>query len=215
MIFINCGVEVIKKYFPELNPLQYEQLSQMNRLYRYWNAKINVVSRKDVDHLEVHHILHSLSIARIISFKTGTDVLDVGTGGGFPGIPLAILFPDSNFTLIDSIRKKIMVVTEISEALGLSNVFPVHGRAEKVGDKFDFVISRAVTNLPLFTSWVRNNIKSESYNEIKNGIIYLKGGDFQDELNEVHIPARIYNITDFFEEKFFETKKIVYLEVTG
>lgn len=208
-------MDLIKKYFTQLNPIQEKQFSDLGRLYRHWNARINVVSRKDIDQLEIRHILHSLSIARLISFKPGTHILDVGTGGGFPGIPLAIMFPESTFTLADSIGKKIKVVGEISSAIGLTNIIPLHTRVEKIPDRFDFIVSRAVTRLPVFISWVKDKFKQNSFNELHNGILYLKGGDFQNELDEVISPVRIFDIADLFEEDFFETKKIVYVMHEG
>lgn len=205
----------IKKYFPNLTEVQLQQFSQLEELYSFWNAQINVISRKDVDNFYERHVLHALAIAKIITFKPETKILDVGTGGGFPGIPLAILFPETDFLLVDSIGKKIKVVNEVALALGLTNVKGVHQRAEKVKGNFDFVISRAVTRMNKFVPWVINKFKSHSQNTLPNGIIYLKGGDLNEELNEVkfkHKPT-VYKISDYFEGEFFETKKIVHVRM--
>lgn len=205
----------IKKYFPNLTEVQLQQFSQLEELYSFWNAQINVISRKDVDNFYERHVLHALAIAKVITFKPETKILDVGTGGGFPGIPLAILFPETDFLLVDSIGKKIKVVNEVALALGLTNVKGVHQRAEKVKGNFDFVISRAVTRMNKFVPWVINKFKSHSQNTLPNGIIYLKGGDLNEELNEVkfkHKPT-VYKISDYFEGEFFETKKIVHVRM--
>lgn len=201
---------IITKYFPNLTETQLRQFEMLEGLYQDWNAKINVISRKDIDELYVRHVLHSLGIAKVISFLPESRILDVGTGGGFPGIPLAILFPESNFFLIDAIGKKIQVVQEVAKALGLQNVTATHGRAEKVKGEFDFVVSRAVTNMSDFVKWVRNKTTKESRHPLKNGILYLKGGDLTEEL-AVYQTAKIYDLSDYFEEDFFETKKMVHL----
>jgi 16S rRNA (guanine527-N7)-methyltransferase len=206
-------MELLEKYFSTLSSYQIEQFRLLQQLYSDWNNKINVISRKDIDHLYERHVLHSLAIAKIISFKKDTSVLDVGTGGGFPGIPLAILFPDCHFHLVDSIGKKITVVKAISEALKLSNVSAEQIRAEQLNDKYDFIVSRAVTSFPEFYQWVKQKVKSTSVNELKNGILYLKGGDLNEELQDFFTKVKIIKLADFFEEEFFETKKIVYLPI--
>ena len=203
-------MEEILKYFPEITDLQKEQFQKLFDLYQDWNAKINVISRKDIDELYVRHVLHSLAIAKIQKFEAGTYVLDVGTGGGFPGIPLAILFPETRFYLIDVILKKINVVKAVAEALGLKNVRAEQIRAENVKGDFDFIVSRAVTNMPDFVSWIKDKIKKQNKHELKNGILYLKGGDLTEEL-AAFPQATEYNIADFFEPDFFETKKVVHL----
>jgi 16S rRNA (guanine527-N7)-methyltransferase len=203
-------MEFILKYFPELTEVQISQFQQLEALYHDWNSKINVISRKDIDQLYVKHVLHSLAIAKIQKFEPGTYVLDVGTGGGFPGIPLAILFPDTRFYLIDVILKKINVVKAVAESLELKNVKAEQIRAENVKGDFDFIVSRAVTNMPDFVSWIKDKIKKQQKHELKNGILYLKGGDLTEEL--ASFPnAKEYNISDFFEDDFFETKKVVHL----
>ena len=203
-------MELIQKYFPELSNVQKHQFSQLFELYSDWNAKINVVSRKDIDELYLRHVLHSLGIAKIIQFKTGTKILDVGTGGGFPGIPLAIMFPECSFYLVDSINKKLKVVDAVTESLGLTNVKTFHKRAEDMDNTFDFIISRAVTAMPSFVSWVKNKVIKKSKHELKNGILYLKGGDLTQELKNFP-KATLYNLSDYFEEDFFNTKKVVHL----
>ena len=203
-------MEEILKYFPYLTELQKEQFIKLDFLYHDWNAKINVISRKDIDELYTKHILHSLGIAKITKFEPGTFVLDVGTGGGFPGIPLAILFPETRFYLIDVIAKKIKVVQAVAEALELKNVKAEQIRAELVKGDFDFIVSRAVTNMPDFVSWIKDKIKKKSKHELKNGILYLKGGDLSEELKDFP-KATEYNLSDFFEDEFFETKKVVHL----
>jgi 16S rRNA (guanine527-N7)-methyltransferase len=206
-------MELLEKYFSNLSSYQVEQFRLLQQLYSDWNNKINIISRKDIDHLYERHVLHSLAIAKIISFKKGTSVLDVGTGGGFPGIPLAILFPDCHFHLVDSIGKKITVVKAITEALKLSNASAEQIRAEQLNDKYDFIVSRAVTSFPEFYQWVKQKVKSTSANELKNGILYLKGGDLNEELQDFFTKVKIIKLADFFEEEFFETKKIVYLPI--
>ncbi len=206
-------MELVRKYFEDLQDEQYEKFDMLPELYEYWNSRINVISRKDIDNLEVNHVLHSLSIAKSINFHSNSSICDVGTGGGFPGIPLAILFPKVEFLLIDSIGKKINVVEELVEELGLINVRALNLRAENLDQKFDFIVSRAVTNLPVFTSWIKNKIYPRSKNELSNGILYLKGGDFQDELKSIKYRSEVFNISDHFEEDFFETKKIVHISI--
>jgi len=208
-------VKTILNHFPNLTDLQIQQFSKLEELYTFWNEQINVISRKDVDNFYERHVLHSLAIAKIIEFKPGTKILDLGTGGGFPGIPLAILFPESDFLLVDSIGKKIKVVNEVSAALGLTNVEGMHERGEKIRGNFDFVISRAVTRMNKFVPWVKNKFKSHSLNDLPNGIIYLKGGDLNEELNEVKFKYKptLYKISEFFEGEFFETKKIVHVRM--
>lgn len=203
-------MEEILNYFPNLTDIQKEQFAKLDFLYHDWNAKINVISRKDIDELYTKHVLHSLGIAKIIQFESGTYVLDVGTGGGFPGIPLAILFPETHFYLIDVIAKKIKVVQAVADALELKNVKAEQMRAELVKGDFDFIVSRAVTNMPDFVSWVRNKIKKNNKHGLKNGILYLKGGDLTEEL-AAFPKATEYNLADFFEDEFFETKKVVHL----
>lgn len=204
-------IQIIQKYFPDLTAAQREQFEKLYPLYLEWNSQINVISRKDIDELYVRHVLHSLGIAKFISFKPGEHILDVGTGGGFPGIPLAILFPETHFHLIDSIGKKIKVVREVAASLGLENVEASHIRAEQITDKFNFVISRAVTRLADFYPWVRGKFKKESMQAIPNGILYLKGGDLGEEIKESKLVAELYPLADYFEEDFFETKYVVYV----
>ena len=201
------------KYFPNLTPEQIICFEKMDAIYRDWNEKINLISRKDIDSLYEKHILHSLSIAKIISFRSGTKILDVGTGGGFPGIPLAILFPFSQFVLVDSIGKKIKVVQAVAEDLNLKNVTAIHTRVEEVKGEFDFVISRAVTAFPDFVKLVKKNVSGKQQNSLPNGIIYLKGGDFQEEIKDYKRSAEVREISQFFTEPFFVTKKVVYLPV--
>ncbi|HEU4496585.1 MAG TPA: 16S rRNA (guanine(527)-N(7))-methyltransferase RsmG [Flavobacterium sp.] len=203
-------MEEILKYFPDLSDLQKKQFQQLEELYQDWNAKINVISRKDIDELYAKHVLHSLAISKIQQFEPGACVLDVGTGGGFPGIPLAILFPETQFYLIDVIAKKIRVVQAVAEALELKNVTAEQVRAENVKGDYDFIISRAVTNMPDFVQWVKSKIKKQQKHELKNGILYLKGGDLAEELKDFPKAAE-YNISDFFDNPFFETKKVVHL----
>ena len=203
-------MQEIIKYFPNLTDVQKEQFAKLEALYIEWNAKINVISRKDIDELYTRHVLHSLGIAKVMDFKPGADVMDVGTGGGFPGMPLAILFPETNFYLIDVIAKKIKVVQEVANGLGLKNVKAEQKRAETVNRDFDFVVSRAVTNMPDFVKWVRGKIKKEQNHDLPNGILYLKGGDLTEEL-QVFQKVTLYNLSDYFEGEFFETKKVVHL----
>ena len=203
-------MEEILKQFPNLTALQIQQFEKLQALYEDWNSKINVISRKDIDELYTRHVLHSLGIAKVQEFEKGTYILDVGTGGGFPGIPLAIMFPETRFYLIDVIAKKIKVVNEVANALDLKNVKAEQMRAENVKGDFDFIVSRAVTNMPDFVSWVKTKIKKQNKHELKNGILYLKGGDLTEELKDFP-SAKEYNIAEFFEDEFFETKKVVHL----
>jgi 16S rRNA (guanine527-N7)-methyltransferase len=206
-------MEIIKKYFPELSEKQFNQFAQLKDLYIDWNSKINVISRKDIDELYERHVLHSLAIAKVIQFKKNTKILDVGTGGGFPGIPLAIIFPECSFHLVDSIGKKITVVNEISNAIKLKNLKAEHERAEKIKESYDFIVSRAVTAFPAFYNWVRTKVSKTSFNDLNNGILYLKGGDLSDELKNFQNKITTYNITGFFAESFFETKKVIYFPI--
>jgi 16S rRNA (guanine527-N7)-methyltransferase len=206
-----ASVDIIYKYFPNLTETQKEQFAALEGLYKEWNAQINVVSRKDIDQLYIHHVLHSLSIAKLVEFEPGTDILDVGTGGGFPGIPLAILFPETKFHLVDSIGKKIKVVQNVAEALGLKNVTAEHNRAEKVKGHFDFIVTRAVTRIGELRTWVKTKTKKKSLHEIKNGILALKGGDLSEEILEANISFVIYPLSDYFSEEFFQTKKILHV----
>lgn len=202
-------VDLILKYFPNLSEYQVEQFQKLEPLYLEWNEKINVISRKDTDFLYEKHILHSLGIAKVMQFAPNTKVLDVGTGGGFPGIPLAIMFPEVEFTLIDSIGKKIKVVQGISDGVGLKNVIAIHGRAEKLKEKYHFVVSRAVTKMPEFLRWLKGKFEKEQINQKHNGVLYLKGGDLAEEL--AGIKCEIHQLKNYFEEEFFDTKKVVYL----
>ena len=204
-------MDLILKYFPKLTERQREQYAALLPLYEDWNAKINVISRKDMGNFYEHHVLHSLAIAKVMQFKTMAEVLDVGTGGGFPGIPLAIMFPDANFYLIDSVGKKIKVVQDVVQQLGLKNVRAEQIRAEQVDGDFDFIVSRAVTTLSEFTGWVKGKVSDTHYHKLRNGILYLKGGDLTEELAPFRKKVRTWNISDFFEEEFFETKKVIYL----
>jgi len=204
-------VDYILKYFPDLTDIQRSQFEQMGQLYQNWNSQINVISRKDIDELYIRHILHSLAIARVVSFTPNTSILDVGTGGGFPGIPLATLFPDVKFHLVDSIGKKIKVVNGVCSDLGLQNVTATKSRAEDLAQKYDFVVSRAVTRLKPFHDWVKGKFNKQSDNELKNGILYLKGGDLKEELLESKLRYKLFDLPDYFSEAYFETKKVVYV----
>ena len=203
-------MDLLLKYFPNLTQHQISQFSQLQELYKDWNLKINVVSRKDIDELYLRHVLHSLGIAKVVQFKSNTKVLDVGTGGGFPGIPLAILFPETQFHLVDSIGKKIKVVNDVTEGLGLQNIKTTHGIVEEIKGTYDFIVSRAVAQMETFVFWTKWKINKKQQHPIKNGILYLKGGDLSDELNK-YTSATIYDLTDYFKEDFFETKKVVHL----
>lgn len=204
---------LIEKYYQSLSENQVRQFSMLQPLYEEWNSRINVISRKDIENFQVHHVLHSLAISKVIMFSAGTTILDVGTGGGFPGIPLAILFPEVQFSLLDSIQKKILVVTEIAKSLDLKNVQPVRSRVEEHKIKYDFVLSRAVTAFPEFVKLTRQNVRQGGSNTLANGIICLKGGDLNDELKDYKSKVSTWDISRFFDEQFFETKKIVYLQV--
>lgn len=206
-------MEQILNYFPQLTPEQTAQFAALNDLYHDWNAKINVISRKDIDNLYEHHVLHSLGIAKIINFKPDTSIMDLGTGGGFPGIPLAILFPDCRFHLVDSIGKKIKVCTEVANAIGLKNITFRHCRAEEEKATFDFVVSRAVMPLNDLIKIIRKNIKKEQHNALPNGLICLKGGELDKEIMPVKHKAFVTPLSDFFKEEFFETKKVVYVSL--
>ena len=207
-------MEAIKDYFPTLSNRQLNQFKLLEGLYAEWNEKINVISRKDTEELYERHVLHSLAIAKVIIFKDNSKILDVGTGGGFPGIPLAIMYPNSEFLLVDSIGKKIKVVNAIADSLGLNNLRAVHKRAEDVNEKFDFVVSRAVTQMPLFLEWVKGKFESNSKHHLSNGILYLKGGDLTQELDHVKKEIQLFDICAFFKEDFFETKKVVYVKMS-
>lgn len=204
-------MEILKKYFPGLSEMQKKQFSMLHDLYLDWNSKINVISRKDMDNFFIHHVLHSLTIGYFFQFSKGVKILDVGTGGGFPGIPLAILFPECNFVLVDSIGKKIKVVNAVTDEIGLKNVRAIHARAEEIKEKFDFVVSRAVAELPKFYNWVKDKINTKQLNEFPNGIIYLKGGNIQEELDALGKEHNVINISKVFAEDFFETKLIVHI----
>jgi len=215
---INYGemsTELIVKYFPGLSEKQKDQFSQLKSLYDFWNSQINVISRKDMDSFYLHHVLHSLAIAKVVTFKDFTEIMDAGTGGGFPGIPLAILFPKAKFYLVDSIGKKIKVANEVIKELGLENVKAEQLRMEQVDHTFDFIVSRAVTDLEKFTRWTFYKVHKQSFNAVKNGILYLKGGDISDELKRVRnlkkVHAKTYSVSDYFEEPFFETKHVVHV----
>lgn len=203
--------DIIFHYFQDLSPLQKSQFAQLYGLYKDWNEKINVISRKDIDNLYINHVLHSLGIAKVISFQPGARILDAGTGGGFPGIPLAIFFPQSQFHLVDSIGKKITVVKSIAQALELKNVRSDQLRAEQLKEEYDFIVSRAVTRLKEFYGWVHKKARKKSTHELYNGILYLKGGDLEEELSELKKPYQIFELSDYFKEEYFQTKKIVYI----
>lgn len=203
------SVKLIQKYFPDLSSKQIQQFTDLEPLYKEWNEKINVISRKDMDSLYEKHILHSLGIAKVMEFSPSTKVLDIGTGGGFPGIPLAILFPEVQFTLVDSIGKKITVVKAVSQAIDLQNITAHHARAETLKDQYHFVVSRAVTQMPVFLGWLRGKFAKEQFNPKNNGVLYLKGGDLAEELSG--LKAEIFPLKKYFENEFFETKKVVYL----
>mgnify|MGYP003836739361 FL=1 len=202
--------QLIFNYFPNLTQQQQDQFIALEALYQDWNLKINVVSRKDIEELYLRHVLHSLAIAKFISFNPGAQILDVGTGGGFPGIPLAILFPETQFTLVDAIGKKIKVVQEVVDGLGIENVRAIHQRVEEDNNQYDFVVSRAVAAMPTFMRWIKGRIKKVSEHPIKNGVLYLKGGDLGEELQDYRT-VQIYSLMDYYKEDFFETKKLVYL----
>ena len=206
-------MDIILKYFPELTERQREQFAALLPLYEEWNAQINVISRKDMEHFYEHHVLHSLAIAKVIRFASMSEVLDVGTGGGFPGVPLAIMFPDARFTLIDSIGKKIKVVNDVVERLGLKNTKAMQIRAEQLDGEYDFVVSRAVTTLGEFVPWVKKKISKSQYNKLDNGIIYLKGGDLTNELFPFRHKVKTWDIGDWFDGEWFETKKVIYLPI--
>ena len=209
---IQMGAEIISKYFPALNSRQKERFIELGELYTYWNARINVISRKDMNNFYLHHVLHSMAIARVVQFKAFTEVMDAGTGGGFPGIPLAILFPDVSFFLVDSTGKKIKVVNEVILKLGLKNVESGQIRMEQVDRSFDFIVSRAVTALPDMVKWTGYKFHRKSFNAIPNGILYLKGGDLKAELRMVKgFNKKVYRLSEYFQEPFFETKKLVHL----
>ncbi|MGV6830919.1 MAG: 16S rRNA (guanine(527)-N(7))-methyltransferase RsmG [bacterium] len=203
-------MDIILKYFPDLTELQISQFERLQELYIDWNQKINVISRKDIEELYLRHVLHSLGIAKVMAFKADAHVLDVGTGGGFPGVPLAILYPETSFHLVDSINKKLKVINAVAEELNLTNIKTTHSRVEAINTRYDFIVSRAVTSMPAFVSWVKNKVRKKSNHSLKNGILYLKGGDLSEELKS--FPKAVeYSLTDYFEEAFFETKKVVYL----
>jgi 16S rRNA (guanine527-N7)-methyltransferase len=203
--------DIIFRYFPGLSDVQKSQFTQLYSLYKDWNEKINVISRKDIDNLYINHVLHSLGIAKVVTFQHDAAILDVGTGGGFPGIPLAIMFPDSRFHLVDSIGKKITVVKNVVQSLELMNVTAEQARAEQLKGEYDFIVSRAVTRLKEFYSWIHRKAKKKSIHELYNGILYLKGGDLEEELTELKKPYQLFALSDYFKEEYFETKKIVYI----
>jgi 16S rRNA (guanine527-N7)-methyltransferase len=205
------SADIITKYFPALTQRQQDQIAALFDLYSDWNEKINVISRKDIDNLYINHVLHSLGIAKVMEFKAGASVLDVGTGGGFPGIPLAILFPETSFHLVDSIGKKITVVQAVADSLGLKNVRAEQIRAEQIKGEYDFIVSRAVTRLKEFYGWIHRKVKAKSVHPLDNGILYLKGGDLDEELAELKRLHQVYDLPDYFKEEFFETKKVVYV----
>jgi 16S rRNA (guanine527-N7)-methyltransferase len=204
---------LLSSYFPDLSPEQIRQFEALEGLYQTWNAQINVISRKDTDHFYERHVLHSLAIAKIVQFLPGSSVLDIGTGGGFPGIPLAILFPEVQFHLVDSIGKKIKVVQEVAASLGLQNMQASHARAETIKDRYDFIVSRAVTQMPVFLTWVKGKSAKKNLHNFKNGVLYLKGGDLSEELGGLRYPVKEFPISEFYKEEFFETKKVVYVQL--
>jgi len=210
LLSLNATMELINTYFPQLTPTQINQFEALETLYKDWNLKINVVSRKDIDEIYMRHVLHSLGIAKVMRFLPGSSVMDVGTGGGFPGIPLAILFPETQFHLVDSIGKKIKVVEEVVAGLGLTNVKVTNARAESIDEQYDFIVSRAVAQMETFVRWVRHSLKKKSLHPLKNGILYLKGGDLTEELAPFP-KSTIYPLTEYFKEDFFETKSVVHL----
>ena len=201
----------IERYFPELTEKQKEQFNRLEALYQEWNSKINVISRKDIEMIYERHVLHSLGIAKVCRFADGSEILDVGTGGGFPGIPLAILFPEVSFHLVDAVGKKIKVVEEVAAGLGLRNVTAEHQRVEKLHRTYDFIVSRAVTRMAPFLGWVQNKISRNHFSPLDNGILYLKGGDLQEEMAEIKRKYQVFELQEYFEEAFFETKKVVYV----
>ncbi|QXV67360.1 16S rRNA (guanine(527)-N(7))-methyltransferase RsmG [Mucilaginibacter achroorhodeus] len=205
--------DILLKYFPDITKEQQEQFAQLQELYTFWNNQINVISRKDIDLLYERHVLHSLGIAKVMGFLPGENVLDVGTGGGFPGVPLAIMFPDTQFHLVDSIGKKIKVVSEVSSAIGLKNLRATHARAEEIKEKFDFVVSRAVTQLKDFYPWVKDKFNKQSKNKLPNGILYLKGGDLTQEIADAGLAVQQFYLKDYFDEDFFETKQVIYVKI--
>lgn len=203
-------MDLILKYFPNLTETQIKQFEALESLYNDWNTKINVISRKDIDELYIRHVLHSLGIAKVVRFTDGSSILDVGTGGGFPGVPLAILFPNCQFHLVDSINKKLKVINAICDTIELTNVKTTHSRVEAIDGTYDFIVSRAVTAMPEFTKWIKGKIAKKQQNELKNGILYLKGGDLTEELKN-YTAVKAYLLSDYFEEAFFDTKKVIYL----
>jgi 16S rRNA (guanine527-N7)-methyltransferase len=209
---MNTTPELIYNYFNTLTENQKNQIEKLFKIYNYWNAQINVISRKDLDEFYERHVLHSMAIGKIINFTPSSNILDIGTGGGFPGIPLAILFPECNFTLVDSIGKKIKVVQEVAYELGLTNVTAIKLRAEEINDKFDFIVSRAVTEMPKFLTWTKDKFSTKHKNDLKNGILYLKGGDLTEEMRSIKKEIKYFELKELFDEDFFETKKIVYLK---
>ena len=209
---MNTTPELIYNYFNTLTENQKNQIEKLFKIYNYWNAQINVISRKDLDEFYERHVLHSMAIGKIINFTPSSNILDIGTGGGFPGIPLAILFPECNFTLVDSIGKKIKVVQEVAYELGLTNVTALKLRAEEINDKFDFIVSRAVTEMPKFLTWTKDKFSTKHKNDLKNGILYLKGGDLTEEMRSIKKEIKYFELKELFDEDFFETKKIVYLK---
>ena len=211
----NKPMDIIKKYFTHLTGLQVEQFAQLEALYNDWNAKINVISRKDIQNLYEHHVLHSLGIAEVVRFKDGTEVMDLGTGGGFPGIPLAILFPEVQFHLVDSIGKKVRVAQEVATAIGLKNVRFSHARAEEIKDKYDFVVTRAVMPMTDLVKVARKNIRKEQHNAVPNGIIALKGGELAGEIASMRNISTVWELSDFFEEEYFKTKKVVHVAIVA